>query len=249
MKKLIVLLTVISIIAGFQNYVLAQCEPDIINCIDTADPGQICPLDLPDGATWQPYEQVVTIIPPYEADLGIIGTVDIVKIVIDTIENLPPGLTYEANAEEFYADTAYCILLSGTPTSQGIFSLSIHVIPFIDVNGTPTAFPEQIDDTSLTITILSSGINEYENKDLTNFTVSPNPFNVSTLISFYSKIYGKAELNIIDYCGKLVFSEFIEYHQGNNAIEIEGEIIAEGIYFLLLKNDKYFLTEKLVKIN
>ena len=119
MKKLILPLLFTVLVAMNSNHGIAQCEPDVINCIDTASPGQICPMILPDGIIDQAYEQVVTIIPPYEADLGTGNIIEIVKIVIDSINNLPPGLAWEANAEEFYADSVYCVLLSEIGRASG----------------------------------------------------------------------------------------------------------------------------------
>jgi len=68
-------------------------------------PGEICPLIVPDGTIDIPYEQVFTVIPPDQATIQL-GTVTIVKIVIDTVGNLPPGLNYKTNSDTFYVDTA-----------------------------------------------------------------------------------------------------------------------------------------------
>ena len=247
MKKIYAVLLITFSCFCLQNHISAQCEPDIINCIDIDDPGQMCPTELPDGTTYEEYNQVVTIIPPYEADLGT-GALVIVKIIIDSINNLPPGLSWEANAEEFYAYSAYCVLLNGTPTKQGIYDLSIHVIPFIDHDGVPVAMPAQIDDTSLTITIISSGVNDI-NAEYSNLFASPNPFNSEVSIEFHSGKSEISELKVYSFQGKLVYQNLFETLKGSNEFEFKGDNLKDGIYYLTIQNNHQFIGQKLIKLN
>ena len=75
----------------------AQCEADTVNCKDTGDPGQICPANLPDAVLNEAYDEVITVIAPDTASLGIIQ-IGIAYIIVDSVLNLPPGLNYSANA-------------------------------------------------------------------------------------------------------------------------------------------------------
>jgi hypothetical protein len=104
----------------------AQCVPDTINCVDTEGPGQFCPLNLPKAGLGVLYDEVVTVIPP--ASFEILGTeLTILYIAIDSVKNIPPGISYFSNAEVLYPDTAYCIQLTGTPTQTGNYPLSIYI--------------------------------------------------------------------------------------------------------------------------
>src|SRR4030042_3016899 len=153
MKHLILHAFAILLIIISSQISFAQCEPDTVNCKDVLLPGEICPLILPEGIVNESYEEVFTFIPPYQAVLEY-GIIDIVKIVIDTVGNLPPGLNYQTNSDTFYVDTAYCVLLSGIPTTPGIYDLHIRVIPYIySVVFGVIQGPAIEDDTSLTIIV------------------------------------------------------------------------------------------------
>jgi hypothetical protein len=109
----------------------AQCTPDTANCKDTGNPGEFCPRSLPGATVNQAYEAVITVIPPGSFTLPApYGTIEIEYIVVDSVKNMPEGITYQASAEKFYSDSAYCILISGTPTTAGEYPLELYVSPF-----------------------------------------------------------------------------------------------------------------------
>ncbi|NOZ45676.1 MAG: T9SS type A sorting domain-containing protein [Chlorobi bacterium] len=245
--KQILLFSLLILFTVFSAKTKAQCTPDIINCIDTDDPGQICPDVMPEGTVGEEYNQTVTIIPPYEADLGT-GPITIIKIKIDQINNLPPGLSYESNAEEFYADTVYCVQLSGTPTTAGTYDLSIQIIPFIDYLGTPVEMPAQTDDTSITITINSANLIESINTNpFYNLTITPNPFYNLTTVSFNTSSYGNASLHIFNSLGKEIWNKTIKFKSGINNYLLDNLNFNEGMYFVMIKNDRFIQTKKLIK--
>ena len=232
----------------FTSY--TQCVPDTINCIDTLAPGQICPDSLPDGYVNKPYQVDITVIPPSKI-YSIIDTVDIIKIMIDSVGNLPPGLSYEANSDEFYADTVYCILLSGTPLTPGTYDLSITVTPFmyIELFCTVVQGNPQVDDTSLTITIHSSS--SLDNLDGRKFYVvgsTPNPFQNTTKIEFFSTLNELVELRVYNLLGQIVYQETTAPDYGMNYFRFTGQDLKEGsyIYTVLSKNNRF--TYRFVKL-
>ena len=91
MKHLILHAFAILLIIMSSQISFAQCEPDTVNCKDVLLPGEICPLILPEGIVNISYEQAFTVIPPDTVTMLDLP-VNIVKIVIDTVGNLPPGL-------------------------------------------------------------------------------------------------------------------------------------------------------------
>ncbi len=231
------------------NNAFSQCVPDTVSCKDTLEPGEICPRILPDGYEGQVYSEVFTVIPPTVAVIETIP-LEIVKIVVTGINNLPPGLSYEMNAEEFYADTAYCILVSGTPETAGTYDLEITVLPYVYIAlfdsvlaGTPV-----VDDTSLTITIQAAiGLNELPRTDLF-VTCGPNPFRHTTSISINSRRSETAELCIYNLLGKMVSKEKLILSPGRNNFDFDGSDLIGGAYLYRVSATSATYTERLIKL-
>ena len=227
----------------------SQCEPDTVNCKDVLLPGEICPLIVPDGIVNESYEQVFTVIPPDQATI-LTGTVEIVKIVIDTVGNLPPGLSYQTNSDTFYVDTAYCILLSGIPTAAGVYDLHIRVIPYIFtiVFGIIQG-PAIEDDTSLTIIVREpSGMDEFSGKTFSVLDALPNPFEITTRIGFFTRDQGLYELTVYNLLGQLAYSENITGIQGRNYFNFNGIDLNPGTYLYNISGNGNSVTRKLIRL-
>jgi hypothetical protein len=249
MKNLVLQTCAVLILCLFSYPVYAQCEPDTVNCKDVLLPGEICPLILPEGVVNEPYEQVFTVIPPYQAPTEY-GPIDIVKIVIDTVGNLPPGLNYQTNSDTFYVDTAYCVLLSGTPTTPGIYDLYIRVIPFIySVIFGVIPFPAVTDDTSLTLIVRDpSGIDEFQGKEFTVLETFPNPFGTTTRIGFFTRYQSPFELRIYNLIGKLEYSENVIGLPGKNYFNFNGMTLQPGTYLYNISGRGNSISKKLIRL-
>ncbi|MBN1414242.1 MAG: hypothetical protein JW973_04005 [Bacteroidales bacterium] len=245
-RKTLLLLIIISIFAGTGN-AYSQCMPDTITCKDTLEPGQICPALLPDGYLGKAYNQTVTILPPSLAVFSGIPLI-IVKIRVDTIVNLPPGITYEMNADELYPDTAYCILLSGIPSDTGEFKIAITVIPYVDILGSIVEGPPVVNDTSVKIYIHEQGT--MIKTHFTEFLVivnGKNPFTEFTMIGCMVDQVSPVKLNIYNYMGVLVYSEILEAKPGRNWFRFTGGELRPGCYIYTVCNNKIILVDKLIK--
>jgi hypothetical protein len=227
----------------------AQCEPDTVTCKDTLNPGEFCPASLPDGYLGLPYSEVITILPPAQYPVPNVGLVDVIKIAVQDVQNLPPGITYETNADEFFPDTAYCVLLSGTPDSAGVFDLGITVSATVNVPPLGVIQIDSItDDTSVSITIhAGSGLDDPAWED--QFVVcGPNPFNHTTTISLRSQGIGDAELVVYNLLGGVVYREQLRTSPGINRFLFDGQDLRHGtyIYHVSLKGEIY--TNRLLKL-
>jgi len=152
MKKIARLFALISISVFAATETFAQCEPDTVNCIDTGNPGQICPRYLPEAMEMVPYDEVITVIAPANFDyLGIM--IDIEYIVVDSVLNLPSGIDYQASATKFYPDSAYCIQVAGIPAEAGVYPLLFYVTPYVNVSNNIIAGAQITDDTSVTMIV------------------------------------------------------------------------------------------------
>ncbi len=230
----------------------AQCTPDP-TCMDVLNPGEICPENLPDGTVGVPYNQVVTVIPPATGTVG--GqTLTILKIKLKSVGNLPAGLSYQcspANCEFAVTNpfTRYCILISGTPTTAGSYPLSITVTPYISVYGFPTPVTDQVDDTSLAITI-NPYTSSYSIVNMNKFSVlesKPNPFSFSSKIGFISPSTAEVKLTVFDVVGNLVYSEKMIGVRGENYFDFDGVKLGKGMYFYTITNGRESSTKQLIK--
>ncbi|MBN2779181.1 MAG: T9SS type A sorting domain-containing protein [Bacteroidales bacterium] len=158
MKKTIFILSIM--LTAFAVQSLAQicnpsCTPDV-TCIDELGPGEVCPLVLPVAHIGEYYDETVTVIPP--ATFEIAGSQqNIYQIKIDDVQGLPNGMDW-CKSEEFFLvtnpATRYCCQLTGTPDQVGEYQLTLYITPYYNFFGTPTALPQQTDDTSLVVIVL-----------------------------------------------------------------------------------------------
>ena len=222
----------------------AQCEPDT-TCVDIGDPGQFCPIDLPLAVVNVLYDEVVTVIPP--GTFEILGTeVTILYIKIDSVKNIPPGIDYYPNADILYPDTAYCILLTGTPTQAGEFALAIYITAMVDLYGGIEA--QVVDDSSIVITVQeTAGIDPNQVTEFQVFQNVPNPFSEVTRLDYFTPFEERVELNVYNILGVLVHQESELVPSGKHHFGFDGSALQPGTYFYRVANSKAFFTGKFVK--
>lgn len=248
MKSLIKKILLLCFFIGIAISLSGQCVPDTANCKDTDDPGQVCPDTLPAATLGEDYEQVFTIIPPDKFDFGS-GVIEIFKIVIDSVSNLPPGLSYEVNATDMYPDSAYCGLISGTPTETGTFFLEIYIRPFVYFAGDTIALDQTKDSTSLSITVnSSSGIFPSVNNQPTLIPSKPNPFKTRSSIGLNAYEDGMGELYVYYLTGELVHYEEKLMQPGTNYFNFKGEKLKKGIYIYRIRYKDKSFTSRVVKM-
>jgi hypothetical protein len=233
MKKIYSLLIVLAMPFFLINVAKAQCTPDT-TCIDTGDPGQMCPDSLVDGTVNEPYTEVITVWPPQTATVGGFPiTLSHIKIV--SVANLPTGLSYQSNAANDLLATGsyYCILIDGTPTTEGVYPLKIEVMPYI--MGFPTG-TTIIDSTSLFIEILPE-VNSVATAMQQKFNVKafyPNPFEDIGSVFFSIPQAGEVHLSIVDGLGREIFRNLKDFPGGENSFQVNAPNILPGIYYYSL---------------
>jgi len=245
-QKLLLLSMVFLLIIAGNSY--SQCIPDTVTCKDTLEPGQVCPEILPDGYFGEPYNQIVTILPPSSAIIYDIP-ITIIKIRIDTITNLPPGIVYELNAIELYPDTAYCAMLSGIPTQTGEYEISITVIPYIDFVGSVIESTPVKNDTSVKIFIYEEAteIKDFHSDEFDVLGNRPNPFSETTELGVTTDNSSQFKLKIYNYLGVLIYSETLDATPGRNFFRFTGENLIPGYYIYSITNKQTIYSDKLIK--
>lgn len=178
MKKFLLLLSLI--VLGFSFITKSQicnppCTPDPA-CVDTDNPGEVCPEDLPVGYQGVAYSETVTVIPPSSYQ----GLPLIHSIKITNVSGLPQGMTWCKSQDIFYVTnpaTRYCCQLYGTPEQAGTYPLTLTIVPYLNVFGNPVAQNPVTDDTSLVVIILPP-------PPVANFSASSIIVNINENVSF-----------------------------------------------------------------
>ncbi|MGW8316619.1 MAG: T9SS type A sorting domain-containing protein [Bacteroidales bacterium] len=248
MEKLIPRIAAVMVMALTAAGLSAQCEPDTVNCIDTGDPGQICPAVLPEATLDEAYDESITVLSP--SSFNVLGSdVDVAYIVVDSVLNLPPGITYWASADQFYADSAYCIQLYGTPEEEGEFQLSIYVTPFIYFPF-PTILQgtQVVDDTAVSMTVnVPSGIDPSGSSGFRVYPVFPNPFSDVVRVGFYTPAADQVSLRVYNILGELKHEESAWAPPGEHRFGFDGSSLLPGTYFYRINSSRELYTGKFIK--
>ncbi len=248
MKNLVLGILALLLITGISISGYGQCVPDTANCKDIDKPGQVCPDSLPVAVLNTYYYQVITIIPPYEYDYGD-GVIPIHKIIIDSVTNLPQGLSYEVNATELFPDSSYCVLISGTPVQTGTFPLTLYITPFVDFVGSIVQVAQTQDDTSLFMQVnITTGLPVMNADQVMLLPVKPNPFTMSSRIGLISDRFGVGELYVFYITGQMAHHEEIWIQPGKNYFDFRGEKLRRGIYLYKVSFMGKSFTSRVVKM-
>lgn len=226
----------------------AQCEPDTVNCIDSLQAGAFCPKTLPDGFIGQLYSEVITIITPSQYDYGGL-VVEVLDLVVENVMNMPPGIIYDANADTLLPDSAYCVLLSGTPETAGVYNLGIAVTALVNIPGLGIIRTDTIiDDTSVSIVIHEgTGLNDPFREDQL-VICGPNPFNNTTTIRLKSQGIDDTELLVYNLLGGIVYREQMRTSPGINHFRFDGQDLSHGTYIYHITTKGEIYTNRLLKL-
>ncbi|HRZ76511.1 MAG TPA: T9SS type A sorting domain-containing protein [Bacteroidales bacterium] len=225
----------------------AQCIPDSLNCPDLENNGEICPDTFPAAVVNVPYSVEATILPPPQVVyMGF--PVPIHHIDLVSVDNLPPGLTYQSNEPSgtFYPGTYYCVLMSGTPTQAGTYPLKIKVDAYVNFLGTPVLAGQQTDSTSLAIVVQgSAGLGEPA--QLVSLDGPwPNPFGQGTSFTI-SRMRTTHTLRVSDVSGKVLYQEKLEASSATGNFRFTGQDLAPGLYVYTIEGNGGVKTGKLVR--
>ena len=256
MKKslLIIAVATMSVFTMQTKTVNAQACTPSATCVDIIgngnEHGEICPDTLPQGFMGAQYMETVTILPPDSGDAGDgLGMVKIHHITLDAVENIPPGLTYALNdAGDWYPGTKYCALISGTPITHGTYKLRVKVTPYVNSIAGPVASTQVIDTTSLFIKInWPDAIGENSSEKFNVIVGSPNPFNYSTKIGYYTKTNSPVKLEVYDLVGNKVHTENMNPVYGEYYFGFNGSDLKNGIYIYKITSDNKTYSKRLIK--
>lgn len=245
-------LLILTMITGFglSQLLQAQCTPgNATTCPDPENNGQICPDTLPNANEGQAYSVTVTILPPPSATYNNV-TVPLNKIVLLDILNMPPGLNWVSNSttNTFFPGTYYCVLMSGTPTTPGFYQLKIKVGVYITFLGNPLYIGENIDSTSVSITVTpATSRPETITGASALLDISPNPFLSYATWKYRSEKRETLTLELLSITGNTILSSTHTVDKGDNVLRIDMPNLAPGMYIYRLRTERQVFSGRVIK--
>jgi len=236
-------------LAGQAN---AQCTPlGEEGCPDPEGNGEICPDTISPVYIGKPYEQVVTMLAPSSVDtLGFNVSLDHITLI--DVEGLPEGITWVTNAEnnEFFIETYYCILFSGTSNAAaGDYPLKVIVDIYANIFGEPVNIFQLTDSTSLKMQVMDPSSIEERQLSTIISNVWPNPFSNELNLELNTDRNSSGKIELYNLMGKMVYAQKIYQQSSIHTIYLEGVGLPDGLYFISVElgNKKY--SQLVSKIN
>ena len=144
MKKIFLsgFLFLIALIYTSITYAQPVCTPDSLATKPGVYPDSIAGLDT--GTVGVAYADVITIVVPTDTIIfSILIVID--SIVLTGIKGLPPGLVYacEPPSCSLPGGSSGCLLISGMPTTAGVYDIVANLDYYI--GGSPTPISDSVD--------------------------------------------------------------------------------------------------------
>lgn len=248
MKRLLLLLaTPVFLVSS----VLAQsCSPNPLyqDSIFGIWPDTLTNLQSGQVGVW--YSDTLNLIVPLDAgdiDPAFSGLI-IDSVKLDAIIGLPAGVGIVCNSQTLapctmLPSTLGCVLVEGTPTTPGVYPISVSVTGYTVVI---VPVPVPFTFTGYVMDIGAVGLAEQETVSVQGLINVPNPFNGSTDITFYLNKASNVELQVFDLLGQEIWTTSRKANQGVNKINFDGSTYEQGIYLYQLKVDGVLYTGRMV---
>ncbi|QTN39674.1 T9SS type A sorting domain-containing protein [Cryomorphaceae bacterium] len=248
MKKRVLLFTLF-----FSAYgAMAQCTPDgSLTVPDIYPPaGSTVNADstvnLPDGAIDSFYDQVIQVVIPSDTSITFLGstvTATVDSFRLETINNIPPGLSYSCDNPScnWAGGTNGCVRIFGTPTGPvQTYPLGVDIRAFLKVLAIPI---DTIQSENRFKIQINNAVSLAERQDVT-VRLFPNPASDYVQVELGNLSGQDVEWVVIDLSGRTVQEgEFV--HVPGNVNRLELNPSANGIYLLKLATDRGTLTRRL----
>lgn len=242
-KLLLVILLITSIQVSNSH---AQCVPDLSITVPGIYPDSA--TGLPGGTVGIPYSEDIQAKVLTDTSLSGLPVI-ITSITLSSVTGLPPGLTYTCTPSScvFPGGSNGCMLLSGTPTTAGVFPLIVELTVNGTIFGTPV--PPQVstlDYYSITIDVNSGISNDISSVKFDLLQNNPNPAINYTDVSFSSPVAGDFTLKMYNMIGKEVLKQHIRGMAGINTTRLMVDDMTPGVYMLSVENGSNVVTRRMI---
>ncbi len=232
------------------SFCFSQCVPDSIYADSTFGVWPTPQTNFPPGDVGIPYYEVVNFKVPRDAgaiDSAAAGTF-IDSIVLTSISNIPPGLSYDCDNSScsWRYDSLGCASLSGTPTTVGSYQISLDATVWTQLFFTPFPIPYSFDGYVINIGNTGIKITNLDNSFLSLQKAIPNPSNESTKIQYLNNKIENVVFEVTNLLGERIYFEYINSKRGVNEIYLNTNDFKNGIYIYSINNGRVKSSKRLV---
>lgn len=182
------------------------------------------------------------------------------SVIVSDVEGLPQGISYSCNPTNchFKKNTIGCAAIYGTPTGSnpvGEYDLTIKGAAYINGSSLPLPleFPnDQLAPGKYTIHLLGSP-NDPCNATATNhlekqvsIRTMPNPTTGPVTLDIASMTSGSFSLRVVDFQGQTLEVRPVELYQGRNTLSFDGTHLSNGLYLLILQNERGYVSQRVM---
>jgi hypothetical protein len=184
------------------------------------------------GTVGAPYLQNVTIVVPLDTVTGL-GTFTYSHINLTNASTcgLPPGLslTGTPSTYKFPGNDSSCMVIYGTPTTAGTYSLTFKLDVYFTQTGNYLPYTTQT-LTYYKIAIGGVGIATNSSYSFQVMQNMPNPIRDNASIKFTSPSDGKAKFAVFNVTGQKITEKEINAQRGDNNFDFDATQLESGIY-------------------
>lgn len=232
------------------SFTHSQCVPDPIYADSTFGVWPTPQTNFSDGDIGVFYDEVVYFKVPRDA-----GNIDslyagqlIDSIILSSVTNLPPGLSFQCDIPSctWNFDSVGCASISGTPTTNGSYQISLDATVWTEIFLTPFPVPYSFNGYAINIGPTSTNSLSTGFSNLTLENPIPNPSNNSTNIGFKSLNSENISFEITNLIGEVLLQYYFISNVGMNNISVNTSIYTNGVYLYSISNGLARSTKRLI---
>ena len=232
------------------SFTHSQCVPDPIYADSTFGVWPTPQTNFSDGDIGVFYDEVVYFKVPRDA-----GNIDslyagqlIDSIILSSVTNLPPGLSFQCDIPSctWNFDSVGCASISGTPTTNGSYQISLDATVWTEIFLTPFPVPYSFNGYTINIGSTSSNSLGAGFSNLTLENPIPNPSDNSTNIGFKSLNSENISFEITNLIGEVILQDYFISNVGMNNISVNTSIYTNGVYLYSISNGLARSTKRLI---
>ena len=231
----------------------AQCTPNALYADSVFGVWPDTTENFVDGEVGVFYSDTLNLIVPLNAqdvDPGL-PDLDLDSVQLDAINGLPPGLAVACNSQTpapctFLTGVLGCGLIEGTPTTAGTYPITLDVIAYTVIFGSPAGIPQSFSGYQIVIAPSTVGVHELAGPALSGVRNIPNPFSGRTSIEFDLARAGAVRLAVYNLVGEEMWNTVQNGTTGTNKVIFDGSELGEGVYLYKVEADGGNFTGRMV---